>query len=402
MPHRTRLAYLVSHPIQYQAPLLRRIAADPDIDLTVFFCSDFSVRPHREEGFGQTVQWDVPLLDGYEYEFLPASNTDNPPGVFSPRNHGLARRLKESDYDVLWVHGYMRFYHLISMIIARFRGRAVLNRDEAWDKSAQRGTLKNAVKRLFFMAMRRVCHGWLVIGTANRAYYQANGMAPETLFSMPYAVDNDAFRKQAEAAAGTRETLRQNLNLEPDRPVILFASKFQSRKRPDDLLAAFARITTDPDARHPYLVLVGDGEERAALEQKAREMGVDSSVRFAGFQNQSDIPRYYDLCDVFVLPSLLEPWGLVVNEVMNAGRAVIVSDQVGAAADLVRDGENGFIFPAGDVDALSACLRQILSDPDLCKRMGERSRAIIGDWGFEQDLHGLKQALDYCRKVRPG
>ena len=138
MPHRTRLAYLVSHPIQYQAPLLRRIAADPDIDLTVFFCSDFSVRPHREEGFGQTVQWDVPLLDGYEYEFLPASNTDNPPGVFSPRNHGLARFLKEGDYDVLWVHGYMRFYHLISMIIARIRGLVVLNRDEAWDKSAQR------------------------------------------------------------------------------------------------------------------------------------------------------------------------------------------------------------------------------------------------------------------------
>ncbi len=125
-------------------------------------------------------------------------------------------------------------------------------------------------------------------------------------------------------------------------------------------------------------------------------------MRFAGFQNQLEIPRYYDLCDVFVLPSLLEPWGLVINEVMNAGRAVVVSDQVGAAPDLVRDGENGFVFPAGDVGALSDCLLRILSDPDLCRRMGDRSRAMIGDWGFLQDLQGLRQALDYAKKVRAG
>lgn len=402
MSRKTRLAYLVSHPIQYQAPLLRLIAADPDIDLTVFFCSDFSLRPHREEGFGQTVQWDVPLLDGYDHKFLPASATDAPPNVFRPFNRGLAKMLKEGDYDVLWVHGYMRLYHLISMISARLQGRIVLNRDEAWARSARRGAVKNALKRLFFTALRRICHGWLVIGSANRDYYQANGMAPETLFLMPYAVDNEAFRDRAIAATETREALRQSLNLEPDRPVILFASKFQSRKRPHDLMAAFARISTDPAARQPYLVLVGDGEERAALEQKAEELGIGPSVRFAGFQNQLEIPRYYDLCDVFVLPSLLEPWGLVINEVMNAGRAVVVSDQVGAAPDLVRDGENGFVFPAGDVGALSDCLLRILSDPDLCRRMGDRSRAMIGDWGFLQDLQGLRQALDYAKKVRAG
>ncbi|MBT5456620.1 MAG: glycosyltransferase family 4 protein, partial [Rhodospirillaceae bacterium] len=351
MPQKTRLAYLVSHPIQYQVPLLRLIAADPDIDLTVFFCSDFSVRPHRDDGFGQTIQWDVPLLDGYDHIFLPASAGDTPPSVFRPVNYGLAKHLKDGDYDVLWVHGYTRFYHLISMIGARLQGRIVLNRDEAWDLSSRRGPLKNAVKRMFLAILRRICHGWLVIGSANRDYYQANGMAPETLFSMPYAVDNEVFRDRALAAASTRDALRRDLNLEPDRPVILFASKFQPRKRPDDLLAAFARLSDDPAARRPYLVLVGDGEDRAALEQQVKELGMEPSVRFAGFQNQSEIPRYYDLCQVFVLPSLLEPWGLVINEVMNAGRAVIVSDQVGAAADLVRDGDNGFVFPAGDIDA---------------------------------------------------
>jgi glycosyltransferase involved in cell wall biosynthesis len=398
MSRKTRLAYLVSHPIQYQAPLLRLIDRDPDIDLTVFFCSDYSVRAHRDEGFGQTIEWDIPLLEGYKHQFLPAAAGDGPPPVFRPVNRGLARLLRDGDYDVLWVHGYMRLYHLISMVRARLQGITVLNRDEAWSQSARRGPVKNAIKRLFFAALRRVCNGWLVIGSANRDYYLANGMASDSLFLMPYAVDNQSFRVATETAAESRDALRDELGLVPNRPVVLFASKFQARKRPFDLLEAFARISRDPSARRPYLVLVGDGEQRGALERKSRELGIETAVRFTGFRNQTEIPRYYDLCDVFVLPSLLEPWGLVVNEVMNAGRAVIVSDQVGAGPDLVQPGRNGFVFPAGDVEVLSECLQKVLSDPDLCERMGRESLAIIETWGFEQDLSGLKQALDYSRK----
>ena len=96
-------------------------------------------------------------------------------------------------------------------------------------------------------------------------------------------------------------------------------------------------------------------------------------MRFTGFRNQSELPSFYSLCDVFVLPSLLEPWGLVVNEVMTAGRAVVASDQVGAVFDLIRDGENGYVFPAGDVDALTTSLSNIVSDSALSERMGQRS-----------------------------
>ena len=397
MDRKIRLAYLVSHPIQYQAPLLRQIAADPDIDLTVFFCSDYSLRDHKDEGFGQIIKWDVPLVDGYNHVFLPALATGGPPTTLRPINHGLAKILKEGDYDVLWVHGYMRLYHLVSMMRARLQGRIVLNRDEAWAMSAARGPVKNAVKRLLYRLLRRLCHGWLVIGTANRDYYLANGMSEETIFSVPYAVDNTAFAQRAAEASATREALRAELGLEEGRPVVLYASKFMERKRPEDLVAAFARVAAEPAARQPYLVMVGDGDRNAALQKQAKSLNIDSLVRFAGFRNQTELPRFYDLCDVFVLPSLLEPWGLVVNEVMNAGRAVIVSDQVGAAADLVQNGENGFVFPAGNVEALTGALRQILSDPERCQLMGERSRQIISEWSFQQDLEGLKRALTHFR-----
>ncbi len=395
MHRKIRLAYLVSHPIQYQAPLLRLIAAEPDIELTVFFCSDYSLRRHRDAGFGREIEWDVPLVDGYDHVFLPGWAAEGPPSVFRPVNRGLARALKEGDFDVLWVHGYMRLYHMVSMIRAQLQGRIVLNRDEAWAKSASRGPVKDAVKRVSYRALRHICHGWLVIGSANRDYYLANGMKPETLFSVPYAVDNRIFRERAAAAGATREALRAELGLDPGRPIVLYASKFMARKRPADLLAAFAGIAHEPAARRPYLVMVGDGEQHDALVRQAEALGIAGSVVFAGFRNQSELPRFYDLCNVFVLPSVLEPWGLVINEVMNAGRAVIASDQVGAVFDLVRDGKNGFVFPAGDVAALTDKLRLVLSDPGLCERMGRCGLEIIDGWGFREDIAGLRQALTY-------
>ena len=167
------------------------------------------------------------------------------------------------------------------------------------------------------------------------------------------------------------------------------------RKRPKDLVEAVARLAKDPKNRQPYLLMVGDGEQRAPLEQQVQDLGIEGSVRFTGFRNQSELPSFYSLCDVFVLPSLLEPWGLAVNEVMTAGRAVVASDQVGAVFDLIRDGENGHVFPAGDVDALTTSLSHIVSDPDISEKMGQRSLEIIENWGFREDIEGLKSGLDY-------
>src|SRR6202035_3262796 len=130
--------------------------------------------------------------------------------------------------------------------------------------------------------------------------------------------------------------------LKPGLPIFLFASKLQSRKRCIDLVEAFLRLSpgVDPPA---YLLIAGDGEERSAIERRISESGTQN-IRMLGFQNQSEMPRLFDLCDAFVLPSIYEPWGLIVNEVMNAARAVVISDQVGCGPDLLRDGVNGFVF----------------------------------------------------------
>lgn len=388
-----KVAYLVSHPIQYQAPLLRAIAAHPEIDLKVFFLSDFSLRGYQDEGFGATVEWDVPLLDGYKHEFLPAWGKTAPLNPLRPLSRGVWRALRAGGFDALWMHGYAHSTNLRALHAAKSMNIKVLIRAESQAGSALRAPGTRDVKETLLRALLAQIDGFLCIGSLNRAYYQNYGVPESKLFSMPYAVDNAFFQARALDAHPQREALRAKLDLQPGRPIILFASKFVARKRAGDLLEAYARLS--PDGKRepvPYLLFVGDGEQRLQLETRAATLGWQS-IRFLGFKNQTELPALYDLCDVFALPSEREPWGLVVNEVMNAGKPLVVTDGVGSAPDLVRDGDNGFIVPVGDVAALSDRLWQMTAFPDKAQRMGKASRRIIENWSFRENVEGLLHAL---------
>ena len=390
-----RLAYIVSHPIQYQAPLLRRIASEPGIDFTALFLSDFSTRQYRDPGFGQSIAWDVDLLSGYDSKVLRAWGDSDGVGLLQPLTIGVEEELRAGKYDAVWLHGYAHHAQLRALVAAKKHGLKVLLRGESHAASSHRSAVKTALKQQILTRLFRKVDAFLAIGTANRDYYMSYGVAPEKIYMMPYAVDNARF--QATATAERGRALVRSLGLDPSRPVILYASKLQTRKRPWDLWHAYERLSPNGrDEPAPYLVYVGDGEERAALEAAVASRGW-TSVRFEGFQNQTTLPDYYAACDVFVLPSEREPWGLVVNEVMNAGKPVIVSDQVGAAADLVEDGVNGFVVPVGDVETLADRLRWVTADRAVARAMGEKSLQRVSEWDYEADVQGLLQAVDGCR-----
>ncbi len=398
MTNKVKLAYLASHPIQYQAPLLRRIAQEPDIELTVLFGSDFSVRGYKDKGFGGVgVKWDVPLLDGYHHEFLPALRDNATVGIARPLNYGILGRLRggkgKSDFDVIWVHGYSTVNALHGILAAKSLGIPVLLRAESWLRDRERSWPKLAAKHIFFKLLKQFVDGVLPIGTLNSAYWRHYLGDDFPQYLMPYAVDNDYFQRRSQEARQHRERLQKELNLDPSRPVILFASKLQSRKRCEDLMTAYLNLSPGPGLEpHPYLVIVGDGEERAALEKQAADSGCNS-IRFCGFRNQSELPGFFDIATVFVLPSRHEPWGLIVNEVMNAGRAVIISDDVGCQPDLITEGVEGCIFPAGDVKALTDALRRALATPETASLMGQRGLERIRAWSYEEDIRGLRQAI---------
>jgi glycosyltransferase involved in cell wall biosynthesis len=403
---KVRLAYLVSHPIQYQAPLLRRIAQEPDIDLVVFFGSDFSLRNYQDEGFGVDVKWDTPLLDGYRHKFLPIIRDNGTQTATTPLNRGIFDALrgnsKAEAFDVLWVHGYATVNALHGMVAAKALGIPVLLRAESWLRDRPRSGAKLFLKNHFFEVLKSLVSGILPIGTVNAEYWQYYLGDDVPRFLMPYAVDNDYFQQRSLAARKGRDELQNELNLDAGRPVILFASKLQRRKNCSDLLHAYRIVMEDiTGGALPYLVIVGDGEERAALEKEAEESGL-TGVRFCGFRNQSELPRFFDLSSVFVLPSRHEPWGLIVNEVMNAGRAVIISDDVGCQSDLITDGEEGCVFPVGDVNALAEALRRVLSTAETTEQMGYRALNRIKTWSFEEDVLALRQAIaQVTHKLKP-
>jgi glycosyltransferase involved in cell wall biosynthesis len=399
-PVRTyRVACLVTHPIQYQAPLFRLIAADPRIELKVFFASDFSARHFLDPEFGSAIEWDVPLLDGYEHEVLPVFPGLRYPGdnyydSWRPFSVGLRRRLRAGRFDALWIHGYARVPHLWAMLAARSAGVRVLLRDETSALGRAGDTAKAAAKRLLFRLIDRLVDGYLTIGSMNERHFRDLGIDAAKFFRTPYAVDNNWFRSRIADARPHRNELRAELGLPQVRPVVLYAAKMIQRKAPLDLIHAFGHAFAEiaPD-RRPILLMAGDGELRPQVEAAIASARLDDAVRMLGFQSQRQLAALYELCDLFVLPSAHETWGLVVNEAMNAARAVIASDRVGAARDLIRDGVNGFIYPLGDVPALAGCLREALADPVRLAGMGTESLRIIGGWSFAEDLAGLKAAL---------
>ena len=381
-----RLAWLATHPIQYQAPLLRAIAQQSGIDLTALFFSDFSTREFFDYGFGRAITWDVPLLEGYKHEFLPGTGSDvDAIKTFQPIVGGLAKQLNHTNFDAVLVQGWNHYGMLEAAWLAKRAGLKVLMRCEATDHIQSSTGIKRVVREIavrFLLSQIDFC---LAIGTHNRDFYLKRGFPEERIGSMPYCVDNEWFRSREDLAEVGR--LRERLGLDQGRPVILFASKLMARKLPEHLLAAYLQLL-EP---RPYLIFIGDGELRASLEDIVEKRQL-ADVRFLGFINQSELPLYYSLADIFVLPSVNETWGLVINEAMNAGCAIITSDQVGSAPDLVRDYENGFVVKAHDIDSLTRALQNCLSE-ERFREMGKKSLEIINSWGIEENLVGLRLVL---------
>lgn len=365
------LKYFVSHPIQYQAPLLRRIAAEPGIRLRVVFENMDTAQTYYDPGFGHSVTWDVPLTDGYEH--VPISNTS------------IDAEL--ADADVIWLHGWQSTTLRRVLRVAHRRQIPVLMRGENCEMAMPDGSgLRGWLKRRYINWIIRRCSAFLCIGTANRAYYLHRGVSPDRLFMMPYAIDNDTFAARADASDEAVQLLRDRLEIADARKVILFAAKLMPRKRADLLIQSTQLLSTDEDA--PILVVVGDGVCRSELQSSA------PNARFTGFVNQSELPVYYRMADVFVLPSEREPWGLAVNEAMACGTSVVVSDEVGCGPDLVND-TTGRTFPAGDANALAAAICECLENSEI---LGANARTHILDWGYTADIYGLKAALNWVRE----
>jgi glycosyltransferase involved in cell wall biosynthesis len=388
---KVRLAIVAGHPVQYVAPWFTRLAKEEGICMKVFYLWDFGVAQARDPGFGISVQWDIPMLEGYCHGFVHNRSSD--PGnhhFLGYDNPSLAAELKAWRPDVVLLMNYAFLTYFRLLLDRRFWRTPFLFRGDSHDLARSRGPRLWLGRLLRWLIFARF-QAFLVVGKANAAYYRVSGVPRRKLFAAPHAVDNDRFLAAADAAGGEAEELRRQLALASDQRVVLFVGKFQAIKRPLDLLEAFARLPADL-LECAALVYVGDGHLIEPLRARIAQLGL-RNVHFLPFQNQSAMPSIYALGDVMVLPSQSETWGLVVNEAMNLECPVIVTDHVGCGPDLVIPGRTGWIYPTGDVEALSRCLGEALSDPERLRAMGVAARQLVAAFSYEGVSAGLRRAL---------
>jgi glycosyltransferase involved in cell wall biosynthesis len=385
---RIRVAHVVSHPIQYFAPLYRELATRPEIELTVYFYSDASACQFYAPEFARTVRWDTPLLDGYRWKALSSTRgAAMTSRFFAAPRLDVVREVVAERYDVIWAHGYANLTTWLALCAGGIRGAAWLVREEQtllhgrpWYKRTLKWTALRPLLRRSF---------GLYIGEQNRRWFLHHDAPEHRLFPARYCVDNDYFRRRADELAPRRTDVRASFGITDDTPVVLFCGKLIAKKRPLLLVEAFEQVRR----RHPCrLLMVGDGPLRGAVDDLVRRHRIPD-VQMTGFLNQSELPTAYTAADAFTLPSALhETWGLVVNEAMNFSLPVVVSDMVGCGADLVRPDWNGFVFPHDNFGALASALARLVTDPGLRDRFGARSRELVDQYNVPACADGIVEA----------
>jgi glycosyltransferase involved in cell wall biosynthesis len=377
-----RVALVASHVIQYQGPFFRLLAAQREIDLTVFFCSRAGAESYRDTEMQTALRWDVDLLSGYRHEFL--RNHGRGEGFLRLVNPGIVPAILRGRYDaVIFFLGWGTLTSLLGIAASRLSDTPYFLYGDSSFVPPPR-----LVRDALLRGIVGLARGFLVSGAFNAGYYEHYGADPARFFDVPWAIDNERFTRESAFAPGEREAARASAGIRADQLAIVFSAKLLPRKDPMTLLRAVDAMRLRDRAT---VIILGHGELRETVESYARERGLQ--VHFAGFVNQTDLPKFYAMADVFVLPSLDDPRATVVNEAMACGLPVIITDRCGPAGDIVRHGENGYVFAPGDVAALASHLDALAGDPDLRERMAGRSLAIIADWDYERGVRGVLEAL---------
>ncbi|QNA45013.1 glycosyltransferase family 4 protein [Lacibacter sediminis] len=383
-----RLAIITSHPIQYNAPLFRLLTERKRIAIKVFYTWGQTEQGFvYDPDFKKEFKWDIPLLEGYEAIFVENISVHPGAGHFTGiKNKDLIRQIDLYNPDALMVIGWSFQSHL--QVLRHYKGRTkiIFRGDSNLLDEAPGFSIKKSLRRLVLKWVLMHIDVALYTGEHNRQYYIKHGVKQHQLVYAPNAVENQRFADGDAEAIINAKVWRRELGIPESSLVFLFAGKLESKKDPLLLINAFKSLP-QIDIR---LLLVGNG----VLEKDAKQLAAnDNRILFLDFQNQQQMPIVYRLGDVFVLPSKGpgETWGLSVNEAMACGRAVIVSDKCGCAADVVCG--NGIVFEAENKQDLQRALLYFAENSIATSILGNKSSQVIKQFSHEQVATAIEQSI---------
>jgi len=382
-----KLAIFATHPIQYQTPWFQKLNQQQGIDLTIYYGCIPDARQQGED-FDISFKWDIPLLDGYQWELL---NIRSDVGTIKrfffdtvQINKIFTQKIRKNT-DVVIIPGWNALMLWQVLFFCNFYRIPCIVRGDS-NTMRKRTSPIRCLHRLLLAQF----DAFLSVGKANRKFYLQNGISRHRIFSTPHCVDNERFVSQFKKAINHRGQIRSEFGIPPKCLCFIYVGKLIAKKRVMDLLQALKSVWKKlPDV---YLLIVGTGN---MMPETAQFVSTNNlPVTFAGFLNQKVIIRAYVACDCLVLPSDFgETWGLVVNEAMVCGLPAIVSDRVGCGPDLIEDGVTGSVYTFGDIKALAAKMLSMTSIRK-CREMGARARnRIITKYSIEKVVQGTIEAV---------
>ncbi len=371
-----RVTVVSPEPTPYRSPLFDRIARRPEIELTVLYAArtvasrTWQVEPDHRAVFLRGVG--VPgarRVLRHEYPVTP----------------GIHRELDRSRPDVVVANGWSTFASQAAMAWSRRHNVPYLLIVETHD-ATPRATWRRVVRAPIVSRVVRGAWGVFATGTLSRSSLVKAGARPDRVGLFANTIDVAAWAERADGLTDRRSDLRAALGVSERDVLVLTVARLVPEKGLDTLIRAAATLGD----RRLVVALAGDGPERERLCALAQSL--DVRLIAVGDVAWERIIETYVAADVFALLSQWEPWGVVVNEAAASGLPLVLSDRVGAAPDLLRDGENGALVAAGDVGAAAAALGRFL-DPAARFAAGARSREIVAAWGYEPSIASFVGAV---------
>jgi glycosyltransferase involved in cell wall biosynthesis len=369
-----RVTIVSPEPTPFRSLVFDRLAQQQELDLQVLYS--------RRTIFSRT--WTIEHR--HPHRFLGGVAI---PGVRRLLRHdypitmGIFRCLGDSRPDVVLVSGWSTFASQAAVVWCRLRKVPYVLLVESNDRDP-RPPWRRFVKRLVVPPIIRRAKRILAIGTLARESVLARGARPEDVRWFANTVDVHAFYRIADQLAPRRAELRSALGVDTDDVVVLSVARLAPEKGIDTLVRGAAAAGD----RRLALVVAGEGPEREPLVLLARELGV--RLRLLGdLQPWERVFELYAAADAFALLSTHEPWGVVVNEAAAFGLPLVLSDRVGAAYDLLVDGDNGALVRAGDAAETGSALRRLAEDRDWRQRAGAQSRELMRGWGYEPSIENF-------------
>src|SRR5437764_514290 len=372
-----RVTVVSPEPTPYRAPLLDRVAVRPEVDLHVIYAA-------------RTVAartWAVEL--NHRHSFLHGLRIPAASRVLHhdyPVSPGIWRALSRTEPNVAVVSGWSTFASQAAIAWCRAHSIPYVLLVESHDVGPRAGW-RRAVKGAIVPSLVRNAAGVLVVGTLARDSVVARGASPDRVHVFANTIDVEDWERRAALLADRRGELRTQLGARANDVVVLSAGRLAREKGTETLIRAAAAI----DDPHVLVAIAGEGPERHTLSRLAAELGV--RLRLPGELDADSLFDAYVAADVFALLSRRESWGVVVNEAAASSLPLLLTDQVGAARDLLREGENGVLVSAGDVAAAAEGLRRLAADPELRRRFGKRSRELARGWGYETSVENFVAAV---------